>query len=391
MSDEVIISKSKQKREQRKKEVEAARKKKNWDAIIGWLIGIVIAAVVIGTIVMGIVSSVGGTVSSSDFSEGLTSEGYIDGANLSKVKDLGLDSLVISLSDVEYTDDEVEDTISSALSAAAYFSDDTSLITTDGDTINLDYVGYVDGIAFEGGNTNGEGAELTLGSGSYIDTFEEQLIGYHPGDSVTVEVTFPDPYESNTDLSGKDATFECVINSIETIPELTDEWVAENYEDYSTVEELRAGIKADGQLSNVETYISDYINDNASATAPRSYVKHLRQTLKYSDEQSYEYYNSYFYYYYGSYVYSDFSDYTGMTDSDYEKYLKENAKTQASIDMTYEAYYRNAGLSCDDEYAEIVEYYGGDDAIETYGEGYLRQIAIKYTVIDYLAEKVTIQ
>lgn len=89
---------------------------------------------------------------------------------------------------------------------------DTSLTVADGDTVNIDYVGYVDGVAFDGGNTNGNGTSLTIGSGSYIDDFEEQLIGAHPGDTVEVNVTFPDNYTE--ELAGKDAMFEVVINGI---------------------------------------------------------------------------------------------------------------------------------------------------------------------------------
>ena len=94
------------------------------------------------------------------------------------------------------------------------YSADTSLTVADGNTVNIDYVGTVDGIEFDGGNTHGMGTDLTIGSGSYIDDFEEQLIGAHPGDTVEVNVTFPDTYGNNTDLSGKDAVFTVTLNGI---------------------------------------------------------------------------------------------------------------------------------------------------------------------------------
>ena len=90
---------------------------------------------------------------------------------------------------------------------------DTSLEVKDGDTVNIDYVGKVDGVEFEGGNTNGMGADLTIGSHSYIDDFEEQLIGAHPGDTVEVNVTFPENY-GNEELNGKDAVFTVTVNGI---------------------------------------------------------------------------------------------------------------------------------------------------------------------------------
>lgn len=93
------------------------------------------------------------------------------------------------------------------------YSTDTSLTVENGDTVNIDYVGSVDGVEFSEGNTNGAGTDLVIGSGSYIDDFEEQLIGYHPGDTVEVNVTFPEDY-GNEELNGKDAVFEVVINGI---------------------------------------------------------------------------------------------------------------------------------------------------------------------------------
>jgi len=89
----------------------------------------------------------------------------------------------------------------------------SSLEVKDGDTVNIDYVGRIDGVAFEGGNTKGQGADLTIGSGTYIDDFEEQLIGSHPGDEVKVTVTFPENY-GNEELNGKEAVFDVVVNGI---------------------------------------------------------------------------------------------------------------------------------------------------------------------------------
>ena len=108
---------------------------------------------------------------------------------------------------------ESESTEDTSDSQTASYSADTSLTVEDGDTVNIDYVGTVDGVEFDGGNTNGQGTDLVIGSGSYIDDFEEQLIGAHPGDDVQVEVTFPDDY-SNADLQGKDAVFAVTINGI---------------------------------------------------------------------------------------------------------------------------------------------------------------------------------
>lgn len=96
---------------------------------------------------------------------------------------------------------------------APSYSTDTSLTVKDGDTVNIDYVGKIDGTAFDGGSTNGQGTDLEIGSGSYIDDFEDQLVGAHPGDEVEVTVTFQDDYGA-ADLAGKEAVFDVTVNGI---------------------------------------------------------------------------------------------------------------------------------------------------------------------------------
>ena len=112
----------------------------------------------------------------------------------------------------------------------------------DGDEVVLDFEGFVDGVAFEGGK--GENYPLTIGSGSFIPGFEEQLIGAEAEKEVEVNVTFPEDYHS-TDLAGKEAVFKCTVHEIKVkeLPELDDEFAAEVSE-FDTLEEYKADIKA---------------------------------------------------------------------------------------------------------------------------------------------------
>ena len=112
-----------------------------------------------------------------------------------------------STSDTGSEDSSSEENESDASSS---LSTDTSLTVEDGDTVNIDYVGTIDGVEFDGGSTNGQGTDLVIGSGSYIDDFEEQLIGAHPGDTVDVNVTFPENYGVE-DLNAQDAVFELTV------------------------------------------------------------------------------------------------------------------------------------------------------------------------------------
>lgn len=109
-------------------------------------------------------------------------------------------------------DGESDDSANTSTDAPTLLTD-TSLTVKDGDTVNIDYVGSIDGVEFSGGNTQGMGADLTIGSGTYIDDFEEQLIGAHPGDKIDVYATFPEDY-GKEDLNGKEALFVVTINGI---------------------------------------------------------------------------------------------------------------------------------------------------------------------------------
>ena len=133
-----------------------------------------------------------------------------------------------------------------AAEETASYSTDTSLEVKDGDTVNIDYVGKIDGTEFDGGSTDGNGTDLVIGSGTYIDDFEEQLIGAHPGDEVEVTVTFPDDY-SATDLAGKEAVFDVTVNGIyesSDTEETTDDAETTDTEEATDVTETSAPTEA---------------------------------------------------------------------------------------------------------------------------------------------------
>ena len=112
----------------------------------------------------------------------------------------------------------------------------------DGDEVVLDFEGFVDGVAFEGGK--GENYPLTIGSGSFISGFEEQLVGAEAEKEVEVKVTFPEDYHAE-DLKGKEAVFKCTVHEIKAkeLPEIDDEFAAEVSE-FDTLEEYKADVKA---------------------------------------------------------------------------------------------------------------------------------------------------
>lgn len=174
----------------------------------------------------------------------------------------------ISVPAEEYTitDDELNTQINSILDQYATYDQITDRAIADGDVVNIDYVGTVDGEEFSGGNTNGNGTLVTAGSDAYIDDFLTQIIGHTPGETFNVEVTFPDPYENNPDLAGKDAVFVTTINYIQGdkhVPELTDEFVSQTaaLADYGTAQGMKDTIRTSMENNKADNYVLQKVLD----------------------------------------------------------------------------------------------------------------------------------
>ncbi len=382
------LSASMEKRVARRKEVEGAKRK----ALIGRVISLVILVAIIAVVAFfaGRLAyyKITATKENSDYSAGLNEDGTIAG-----IKDItkysnpaNIEETEFALSDLEYSDESVEADIESQLESHKELVTEASATVADGDTVNIDYVGSVDGVEFEGGNTDGNGTDLTIGSGSYIDDFEDQLIGSHPGDALTVEVTFPEDYGKD-ELNGKDAVFEVTVNGIYQKPEFDDAFVAEYLSDYaSTAEEYRQYLKDTNYDSALTEAISTYIEENSTAKKHYGpYLKAARSLQKYMNEQNLSYY-SYMYQMYGmSFDYSNYQEYAGLSDIEYEKELRKQAKQTSNVVMAYQALFEKYALSVSDaDYDEYVEKIGGEDAVATYGKGYIMQAVRQDKVVEHL-------
>ena len=143
--------------------------------------------------------------------------------------------------DTSVTDEEVDTEIETQRNANARTVTITDRPVKEGDTAVIDFEGFVDGVAFEGGK--GENHPLEIGSHSFIDTFEDQLVGKNTGDEVEVNVTFPEQYQAE-ELAGKPATFKVKINEIRAkeLPELNDEFV-QDVSEFDTMAEYREDVK----------------------------------------------------------------------------------------------------------------------------------------------------
>ena len=155
----------------------------------------------------------------------------------------------VEKAEIAVTDEEVDAEINKERENNARNIEVTDRAVKDGDITTLDFEGFVDGVAFEGGK--GENYPLTIGSGAFIPGFEEQLIGAEIGKEVEVNVTFPEDYQAE-DLKGKAAVFKCTVKEIKEkqLPELDDEFASEVSE-FETLAEYKADVK--GKLEERKT------------------------------------------------------------------------------------------------------------------------------------------
>lgn len=188
------------------------------------------------------------------------------------------------------------------------------------DEVNIDFEGFVDGVAFEGGK--GENYQLTLGSHSFVDTFEEQIVGKNIGEEFDVNVTFPEEYEAS--LAGKDAVFKCKLNGIKEteLPELDDDF-AEDVSEFDTLDEYKEDLKATLRAKKEkeakyekEGKVIDKIIENSTMEIPDPMIEAQKEQMlqEFAQQISYQ----------GLSV-EQYFQFTGMTK---EKFL-ENAAPQA--------------------------------------------------------------
>ncbi|WP_432740121.1 trigger factor [Staphylococcus equorum] len=186
--------------------------------------------------------------------------------------------LEIEKQNVELTEEELQESIDHQLGHLAEMVVKEDGAVEDGDTVNIDFDGYVDGEQFEGGQA--EGYDLEIGSGSFIPGFEEQLVGVKIGEEKDVTVTFPEEYHAE-ELAGKEATFKAKVNEIKykDFPELTDEIANELDAEANTVDEYKENLRkklteqkeTDAENNQKEEAISKASN-NASVEIPDAMI-----------------------------------------------------------------------------------------------------------------------
>ena len=216
------------------------------------------------------------------------------------------------------------------------------------DTANIDFEGFVDEVAFEGGK--GEGFDLLLGSGQFIPGFEEQIVGHEIGEEFDVNVTFPEEYHA-TDLAGKAAVFKTKLNSLKVkeLPELDDEF-AKDVSEFDTLDELKADIRkakeeraaqeaelevenslVDAVVASMEAIIPEEMTENRIDELVRDFEGRMAQQ---------------------GLQLATYLQYTGMEMESFRKTFREQAEQQVKIRLALEKVAEMENLTASDEEVE---------------------------------------
>ena len=318
------------------------------------------------------------------YSDGLDENGYWTGVKALDVVTLPEDYAAIPLkkADIEPTEEEVQSQIDSLLDQHATTAEVTGRAAANGDTVTIDYSGTVDGVAFTGGTYSGY--SLKLGSGTFIDGFEDQIVGHNVGDTFDVKVTFPEGYSDSTDaegntlvLSGKEAVFSVTLNGIseEVQPELTDAWVDETLgtsNDLHSVEALRAFYQQQLYQTNLQTAVMDYLLQNSTfGDIPKS-------VLDYQVTQCLNYYYTMGGYY--GYELDAFVQMMGYDNADAMlAALADSIESYAKEALVYQAVAEAMELAPTQEQIDAYSAY-----TDTYGANYCTMVAMMDTVTEAL-------
>lgn len=313
-----------------------------------------------------------------------------DYVSVSGYKGIEIDKVDV---DTDISDEDVENEINSVLEENATDKEVTGRAAQLGDTADINYVGKVDGQEFDGGSA--DNYPLELGSGSFIDGFEDSIVGHNVGETFDWNGKFPDDYQ-NTDLAGKDVVFTITVNALTEpeLPELTDDFVKTVSEESETVEEYREEVRKNLEETAQENY------DSELNSAVREAVLEKAEVKGYPDGEVDRIYNTYLEQYqemasYYNMEYDEFIQlYTEMTVDEFEEEAKEAAKDNIKQSQVAEVIAEKEGLTLTDEeyekeFEKLAEDYGYedvDDLKEVAGEETLKQLVLQPIVQEWLAE-----
>ncbi len=308
---------------------------------------------------------------------------------VSKLKNLAdYKGLEVEKSTAEITDDKLKQQLE-------YFKDTypekkTEGTVKNGDTVNIDFVGKKDGKEFSGGTATGQ--DLTIGSNTYIEGFESGLIGKKVGEKVTLNLTFPTSYQ-NTELAGKDVTFDVTINYIKnTNFDIDKEFIETNfaYSRTDNVKDFDAWVKKKMKFNAIYQAIwSNYLSSCTMESYGEDELKDAKTTVAEQIENNIK--NSY-----GMTV-DQFKEQNSMSDDDYTQEVEASAKNTIKMKLVVEAIAAKENIEISDqEYQDYLE----DGANQTkttvekyeeqYGKDNIKQQVLSQKVLEFVCDNVKI-
>lgn len=325
------------------------------------------------------------------FSDAYDENGYLKGITaLDYVTLPDTENFTLSDDATTVSDSDIDNYISNnILSNYKTTNEITNRAAENGDTVNIDFAGSIDGVAFDGGT--GSDYDLTLGSGTFIDGFEDQIVGHMPGETFDVNVTFPDDYQA-TNLAGKDAVFATTLNYIneDVTPDLTDDWVSSNLAEsmgMNNVAELKTFVSNSllfHQEAN-ELYGQLYDAADVSTDLPENVQQYFTDIILY---QPYMYAKMY-----GISMEDSLSKNGYSSVDEYLENSKSSKQNMIKQILIMQALAEKNNIVCDTDIlnAEFSRYFGSTDMtsyVNTYGENYVKTNILHDIVMQNLIDNV---
>lgn len=276
----------------------------------------------------------------------------------------------------------------------------TSRAVQEGDVTDIDFAGKRDGVAFDGGTATGY--KLTIGSGQFIPGFEEGLVGVMPGETVDLNLTFPENYRQNPDLAGQEVVFTVTVNGIDTSAEyetVTPEEMKEMGLPYKTKEDVwEAGKKAVEKNAD-ETFEANAKSAVVQKLLEESTAESIPEYLVEEEIQNYNLYMESIAAMYGVDLETFVSAASGLTQEEYDSQTKEMCTQIVKQYLVMEAVARAEGIETTDEMiheradkeAEEYGYSSGDALIDEVGYTTYRMAVVQEQVIERLMDIVSVE
>ena len=306
---------------------------------------------------------------------------------IGQYKGLSLDKTVEAV-----TDDMVDGRIKEELQNKA--EEVTEGSVQNGDVVTINYVGTKDGVAFDGGTANNY--ELTIGSGTFIDGFEDGIIGMKKGQTKDLDLTFPEEYSSE-ELAGQEVVFKVTLQSFKRAPELTDDWAAKNT-DCKTAEEYRKEIRTtledEAKTSAQKTLRETAWNTVLSASEVKEYPQDDLDTAKTEFKTLYENYAKQ-----GDMTLEDFVKAQGISMDDFEEQSSQYAEYKVKQNLIVQGIMDAENMTLEDEKSlsiqdELIKAYNVKDLaalVDKYGQAAVDESIGLLRVEDFILDNATVE